>query len=1040
MVTTCPRCRRSLSSVSAEGGPRFCMYCGQKLNSSSAPAESRTHTYTPTPTDAPSGVSDTEEPPSPEPAPEEVGGYKLVKLLGAGGMGAVYEAEKPGGGARVALKLLSTRLAANPSSVERFRQEGRLASQLAHPRCVFVLSADTDNGRPYIVMELMPGRTLKDLVEERGPLSPREAVARTLDVIDGLAEAHRVGMIHRDVKPSNCFLTADDRVKIGDFGLSKSLASGRGAALTQTGAFLGTVLFASPEQIRGEPLDYSSDVYSVAATLYFLLCGSAPFHHENATAAIARAISEPPPRVRKKRKDVPAQLDRVVAKGLERDRSRRWQTLDDFREALVSLLPERQRPARPRVLATAYFLDILFTTVVLLTPWEMLQRAVGSLRVSTAGVHIDFVGWALVVAYFTVCEGIFGATLGKAMLGLRVSRVGQTDPPGVPRALVRASVFALIWMWILDGSRLAVLLVASGEKAVGGGFSLFTLGTGLAALLVQMRKPWGFRGLHDFASGCQVTQRPLPARKLRLAIHQPTPLETLLPPPKEPLPDSVGGFVVRGRLSADSNSEQVWLAQDLALGRTVLLWLRPWGSVEMPPDPNRPTRLRRLGRGSVAWGDGAFDWTAFAAPLGGPLAEAIRPGGPLPWADSRYLLEQLAEEFRAGEADGTLPPRLALDHIWVEPNGRVQVLDFPLCDARYRKGTPLAVLREAASLVIEGYPRAANGPVSAPLPAHAMPVLNRLFTGEPALADFQRELAETHAHRPEVTPAMRAAHVGLQAVGLAAPLALLYGLTFALSVMFAFMADMQADYATRAAAALADPVERAKLAQTGDRARDRELDAALANPRTPVRVNDLAARTRAEADSRREALLLPQRRMFEEIVRGRRALEEPGEPKARPGAGQPDSAEAVRGIVLWAGAPGKGDRAGDPWGPADWGAFFVGFVVVPFGLMMMAAVLLAGVFRGGPSMLLAGIAIVRGDGRPAFRLQCALRAVLVWLPVFALLFAAALVQTYAPQLAYLAAALWVLALALLPVFAVVALRYPARPPQDRLTGTHLVPV
>src|SRR6201999_1746310 len=102
--------------------------------------------------------------------------------------------------------------------------------------------------------------------------------------------------------------------------------------------------------------DYSSDVYSVAATLYFLLTGQAPFHHENAAAALARAISEPPPRVRKQRKDVSARLDRVITKGLERDRSRRWQTLADLRDALVDLLPERQRPARPRALVGAYFL------------------------------------------------------------------------------------------------------------------------------------------------------------------------------------------------------------------------------------------------------------------------------------------------------------------------------------------------------------------------------------------------------------------------------------------------------------------------------------------------------------------------------------------------------------------------------------------------------------------------------------------------------------------------------------------------------------
>jgi serine/threonine protein kinase len=380
------------------------MYCGQKLTEggSAAQADTFTQTFTPQTQDNLSGVGSTEVPLGPEPAPEEVGGYKIVKLLGAGGMGAVYEAEAPGSSARVAVKLLSSRLAANPSSVERFRQEGRLASQLAHPRCVFVLAADTDNGRPYIVMELMPGRTLKDIVDERGPLAQHEAISRVLDVIDGLAEAHRIGMIHRDVKPSNCFLTADDRVKVGDFGLSKSLAGAGRNHLTQTGTFLGTVLFASPEQIRGEPLDYSSDVYSVAATLYFLLSGEAPFQHESAAAALARAISDPPPRIRKKRKDVSVRLERVVMKGLERDRTRRWQTLDELRDALVELLPERQRPARPRALVGAYILDILLVTV-LLFPLELIARKLfGGLRVGALGLSIDLLGWGVTVLYFAL--------------------------------------------------------------------------------------------------------------------------------------------------------------------------------------------------------------------------------------------------------------------------------------------------------------------------------------------------------------------------------------------------------------------------------------------------------------------------------------------------------------------------------------------------------------------------------------------------------------------------------------------------------------
>jgi serine/threonine protein kinase len=145
--------------------------------------------------------------------PLVIGGYRLIRPIGGGGMGKVYEAEEPDGGRRVALKLIAREYRSSRETVERFRREGRLASQITHPRCVFVLAADEEAGQPYIVMELMSGATLKDLVDQRGPLPVPEAVVKILDVIDGLREAHRLGVIHRDVKPSNCFLEPNGRVK-----------------------------------------------------------------------------------------------------------------------------------------------------------------------------------------------------------------------------------------------------------------------------------------------------------------------------------------------------------------------------------------------------------------------------------------------------------------------------------------------------------------------------------------------------------------------------------------------------------------------------------------------------------------------------------------------------------------------------------------------------------------------------------------------------------------------------------------------------------
>jgi hypothetical protein len=196
-----------------------------------------------------------------------------------------------------------------------------------------------------------------------------------------------------------------------------------------------------------------------------------------------------------------------------------------------------------------------------------------------------------------------------------------------------------------------------------------------------------------------------------------------------------------------------------------------------------------------------------------------------------------------------------------------------------------------------------------------------------------------------------------------------------------------------------------------------------------VRLNDLVTRTQEEAATRRESLLLPQRRLLDETSRAMRlSLRSEAAPE-----------EVAREIVLWAGETGKARHTTTPW-ESGFGSMFVGSALIPLSLMFSAAVIFAVVFRGSPTMLLAGIAIVRADGRRAFRAQCALRAVLVWLPVFALLFGSCVLQTYAPRQVYLAVSLWLIAAALLPVYVVIALRFPSRPPQDRILGTYLVPM
>ncbi|MBA4188407.1 MAG: hypothetical protein C0467_10420 [Planctomycetaceae bacterium] len=1015
MTVTCPNCHRPLSTADGGDAPSFCMYCGSKLASKTDLSVTKTAAFIP----AISCEGD-DVPFGPETAPKTIGGYKLLRLLGAGGMGAVYEAEAPGSSTRVAVKLLSSRLASSPTSVERFKQEGRLASQLAHPRCVFVIAADADAGRPYIVMELMPGDSLKDAVDKRGPLPAEQAITYMLDVIDGLAEAHRVGMIHRDMKPSNCFLTADGRVKVGDFGLSKSLIGSRDQHLTHSGAFLGTVLFASPEQIRGEPLDYGSDIYSLCATLYYLLCGEAPYQHESITAALAKAISEDAPPIRQKRPDVSRRLDAIVMKGLERDRERRWQSLDELRDALVSLLPSHQHPARPRVLIGAYLLDVIALSFITI-PVE-LMRSWGTVSEGHLNL-IEFRPIAILITllYFGVTEGVFGATIGKWMLGLRVSRVGQTEPPGFLRGLIRATAFRLMMFGLIVFPEECVHWFGPATGGIVGGFVLVLSG---GALLIQVRRRWGFRGLHDRITGCHVTQQPLPRRKLRLPVKHPTPLSALLPPPADALPAIVGGYAVRGRLAVDPDGEQVWVGEDRALARAVLIWLKPTNSEAITlHEAARPTRLRHLGHGSLTWAGKEFDWISFAAPLGAPLADAINPARPLRWADARLLLEQLVEEFRAAEIDGTTPARISLDRVWAEPNGRVQLLECSASGGQVLPGTsPLGLLREVASLTLEGRPRSHAGSVRAPLPAHAIPVLDKLFLdgGYTTLADFQRELAETHAHRPEVTAAVRAGQLGIQAVVLAGPFLLMFILTAAVSPFLTLVAKVRAEHAEHALVALADPDKKKKLAA------HEELIEPLKHAKLADRLVEYRERKQAEAEARRPLLFTPQRFVLEQIEK-----QDPEGAERQAGYPVP-----VRDAIQWAGARDGTPRARLP-GPwrSEGDAILLVLVVIPLGFVVVAMIL-----RGGVSLFVSGISVVRADGRPATRRLCGLRAC-VWFPVAGLLLASAWLQVPdpEPERIYAAAALWLLALVLLVVYVVIALRFPDRPPHDRITGTYLVP-
>ncbi len=271
--------------------------------------------------------------PEPATAGRVLGGrYRLDRELARGGMAAVWIAEDPLLSRRVAVKLLHPELAIDDGLRVRFRNEAIAAAKLTHPGIVATYDTGDDNGTAYIVMELVEGKTLRLLIDERGPLPVTQAVDIASQVADALEHAHRQDLVHRDIKPANVLVQPDGRVKVTDFGIAKAAG---GDDLTRTGTVVGTARYLAPEQVNGQPVDGRADVYALGLILYEMLTGRAPFGGDTEMAtAVARLTNTPEP-VRSVRADVPRSLEDVVARSLARDPEYRYQSAQAFKEALA---------------------------------------------------------------------------------------------------------------------------------------------------------------------------------------------------------------------------------------------------------------------------------------------------------------------------------------------------------------------------------------------------------------------------------------------------------------------------------------------------------------------------------------------------------------------------------------------------------------------------------------------------------------------------------------------------------------------------------
>src|SRR5918997_681828 len=257
------------------------------------------------------------------------GRYRILRRLGAGGMANVYLAEDEELGRRVAVKILNERYANDDLFIERFNREAKSAASLSHPNIVSIYDRGEAEGTYYIAMEVIEGRSLKELLLTRGPLPIVDAVHYARQILEALRFSHRHGIIHRDIKPHNC-LVGEQGLKVTDFGIARYGPS----QMTEAGSIMGTAQYLSPEQARGAPVTASSDLYSVGIVLYEMLTGKVPFTGDSAIEIAMKHLNDWPKPPSKLRPEIPEEIDHIVLRALAKAPEDRYQSAEEFIEDL----------------------------------------------------------------------------------------------------------------------------------------------------------------------------------------------------------------------------------------------------------------------------------------------------------------------------------------------------------------------------------------------------------------------------------------------------------------------------------------------------------------------------------------------------------------------------------------------------------------------------------------------------------------------------------------------------------------------------------
>jgi hypothetical protein len=660
------------------------------------------------------------------------GHYKVLSLLGQGGMGAVYEAQDTENGRRVALKVLGQALN-SPEARERFFREGRSAASINHPNSVYVFGTEEIAGTPVISMELVPGGTLQDRVRTHGTLPSTEAVSAVLQVIEGLQAAQRVGILHRDVKPSNCFISTGGNVKIGDFGLSISSMVRTEPALTATGAFLGTPTFSSPEQLRGDELNARSDMYSVGATLYFLLTGRPPFDGKNVVQLLATILERRPVSPRQLRQSVPKGLASVVMRCLEKRPEDRYRSYEELARALAPYGPCAATPATLGLRMGAGLLDLaLMSTLGAALSWSLIGgpmemvRMMGNPSFSLLAWMTTVIGFT--VLYYALLESRFGATLGKMLCGLRVT-CECGNPPVFPAALVRASIYVIApivpyWTFFLALRDLSSSNLNTWNIAAGTMHYVI-----LGLLFLSARRRNGYASVYDLLTGTRVVSRLTLAARPTPGIQEP-------PPSMGTDTPQIGPYHILEPLGNAPDAEWL-LAYDVRLLRKV--WVRR-GAADAPPVGYELRNVARPGRQRWLTGrrEKGKSWDAFEALTGRLLTDLAST--PQPWNQVRFWLHDLAVELRSARSDGTLPATLSPGRVWITAEGRAKLLDFAppgtaeMTQSETTSNACASFLAQVSGLALQGNQGIGKDQRTIlPLPLHAQAFLRSL----PQIEDLQ---------------------------------------------------------------------------------------------------------------------------------------------------------------------------------------------------------------------------------------------------------------------------------------------------------------